>query len=149
MGMFLNPSDFPGLDGAETLIEDAEALAVLVAPCLGDDDLSDLKVAQARAILRGAVLRWNEAGAGVASQATAGPFSHSITPQARRNSFWPSEIKDLQLVCRVAGSGKAYSVDTAPTFGTMHALICSLHFGAMYCSCGADIAGVPLWPAEE
>lgn len=149
MGTFLNPSDFPGLDGAETLIEDAEALAVLVAPCLGDADLSDLKIAQARAILRGAVLRWSEAGTGATSQQTAGPFSQTITTSARRNSFWPSEIKDLQLVCRVAGSGKAYSVDAAPAFGTIHALICSLHFGAMYCSCGADIAGVPLWPAED
>lgn len=148
MGAFLNPSDFPGLDGAETLIEDAEALAVLVAPCLGDADLSDLKVSQARAILRGAVLRWSEAGTGATSQQTAGPFSQTITTSARRNSFWPSEIKDLQLVCRVAGSGKAFGVDTVSTVSDIHAETCALRFGANYCSCGADIAGVPLYPAE-
>ncbi|RYE42578.1 MAG: hypothetical protein EOP24_32075 [Hyphomicrobiales bacterium] len=141
MGKFLNPDDFPDLEGAATLIEDAEALAMLVAPCLGDDDLSEIKTAQARAILRGAVLRWNDAGSGATQQQSAGPFSQTITTQARRNSFWPSEIKDLQLVCRVAGSGKAYSVDTAPSLGNGHALICSINFGAVYCSCAADITG--------
>lgn len=142
MGKFLVPADVPTLDegDAERLIEDAEALAMLAAPCL-EGDLSPEKVAQARAILRGTILRWNDAGSGAIVQQNAGPFAMTTTPQVRRNSFWPSEIKDLQKICRSADTGKAYSVDTAPGFGSMHALICNLNFGANYCSCGADISG--------
>ncbi len=113
MGKFLDPIDFPGLDEGKAigLIEDAEALGMLVAPCLETGTLSDPKQAAVRAILRGVILRWSEAGSGVASQLTAGPFSQTITPQVRRNSFWPSEIKDLQKVC--GRRGRAFAIDQA------------------------------------
>lgn len=41
-------------------------------------------------------------------------------------------------------TGGAYSVDTVGT-GTIHADWCALTFGATYCSCGADIAGYPIY----
>lgn len=146
MGAFLTPSDFPDIDSgeADTLIDDAEALAILAAPCIADDDLSDHQVTAITAILRGVVLRWNDAGTPVSTQLTAGPFSQTVTPQARRNAFWPSEIRDLQRVCR-SGPATAYAVDTAPGLGGTHAPWCSLAFGAAYCSCGADIAGTPIY----
>lgn len=141
MGTFLSPTGVPSIptEDAERLIEDAEALAMLTAPCLADEDLSPPKAAAAKAILRGVVLRWNDAGAGAVTQQSAGPFSQTITPQVRRNAFWPSEIKDLQLICKTASSGKAWSIDTVPGGAIWHAAICSLHFGATYCSCGADL----------
>ena len=113
MGRFLDPIDFPDLDEdrAVGLIEDAEALGMLVAPCLETGTLSDQKQAAVRAILRGVILRWSEAGSGVASQLTAGPFSQTFTPQVRRNSFWPSEIKDLQKVC--GRRGRAFAINQA------------------------------------
>ena len=40
--------------------------------------------------------------------------------------------------------GAAYSFDTIST-SVVHAATCSLYFGATYCSCGADIAGFPLF----
>lgn len=151
MGTFLSPSDVPSIptEDAERLIEDAEALAVLTAPCLADEGLTDPKKAAAKAILRGVVLRWQDAGGGAVTQQTAGPFSQTITPQVRRNAFWPSEIKDLQLICRAASSGKAWSIDTVAGGAIWHAPICSIHFGATYCSCGADLtlAG-PLYEVE-
>lgn len=41
-------------------------------------------------------------------------------------------------------SGKAFHIDTAPC-GSMHLPWCSLNFGALYCSCGVDIAGYPIF----
>lgn len=38
----------------------------------------------------------------------------------------------------------AFSIDMIGT-GTMHLPWCSLFFGATYCSCGVDIAGVPIF----
>lgn len=43
------------------------------------------------------------------------------------------------------GKGKAFSIDMTPASLTAHAATCSLAFGALYCSCGADIAGFPLF----
>jgi len=42
----------------------------------------------------------------------------------------------------------AFTLDMAPGGGIWHAPVCSLHFGALYCSCGADLtlAG-PLYEA--
>jgi hypothetical protein len=141
MGVFLEPTDFPDLADAETLIDDAEALAMLSAPCLREQlDPEGFKFRAARAILRGAVLRWSDAGNGAIAQQTAGPFATTTTTQVRRNSFWPSEITDLQKVCRGENTGKAYSVDTAPPLAGVHSLLCSTTFGGP-CSCGADIGG--------
>lgn len=150
MHLFMSPLDFPGIEDADTLIDDAEALAILSAPCLESPDLSPMKRKQVVAILRGTIMRWSEAGASVASQQSAGPFSMTVTPQVRRNSFWPSEITDLQKICKGPGSGKAFSIDTAPG-GSSHSMICSLNFGATYCSCGADIGGDdgPLYELDE
>lgn len=41
-------------------------------------------------------------------------------------------------------SGGAFSVDTVPC-ASVHQPWCNLAFGATYCSCGADLAGFPLW----
>ena len=40
--------------------------------------------------------------------------------------------------------GQAFGVDTVGT-ATVHQPWCSLMMGATYCSCGADLAGFPLW----
>lgn len=42
-------------------------------------------------------------------------------------------------------AGLAFSVDLTAGVSTIHALTCSLYFGATYCSCGADIAGYPIF----
>lgn len=43
--------------------------------------------------------------------------------------------------------GGAYSIDTAAA-GTSHLPWCSLMLGALYCSCGADIAGAPIYELD-
>lgn len=39
----------------------------------------------------------------------------------------------------------AFAIDMVPGVGYIHDLACSLRFGAVYCSCGADIAGKPIF----
>lgn len=160
MGTFLNIEDlepFAEIDAAKAvaMIADAEALAMAVAPCLDDDEvtLTDAQVAAVVAVLRSAVLRWNDSGSGALQMEAAGPFSVQYdTRQIRRSLFWPSEIEQLQAICASAtgaGSGGAFDIDTAPCRPSAHADICSINFGATYCSCGAVLAGVPLWEAES
>ena len=104
-------------------------------------------MAEAKLVLLGAVKRWVEAGAGSFTQQTAGPFSVSTDTRQRTGfNLWPSEIQALQAICADGPVGRqAFSVDTAPAGGVYHLARCSLHFGANYCSCGADIAGYPLY----
>lgn len=117
MGTFLDPSDLPdnlgqgiGLD-ADSMIEDAEALAVLVAPCITEAGFAF--TAAVKAILRGALMRWNDSGTGALQAQTAGPFGQTLdTRQERRAMFWPSEIEQLQNLCSDLG-GSNYTTSLA------------------------------------
>lgn len=130
---------------AQAMIDDALAMAARVAPCILDDAFAYPEAA--RAILRGAVLRWEETGSGAYQSQQVGPFGVTYdNRQQRRGMFWPSEIEQLQGLCAGDASG-AFSIDTAPPGAGGHADICSLNFGALYCSCGYDIAGYPLFGA--
>jgi hypothetical protein len=145
---------------ALAMIEDAEAMAILAAPCLAALPivpvpetaealaLRTAKIAGTKAILRGAILRWNEAGTGALSAESAGPWGQTLdTRVPRKAMFWPSEIEQLQSICSTGDVGKAFTVDTVSA-SSIHAPWCSLAFGALYCSCGADIAGFPLYGGE-
>lgn len=44
-----------------------------------------------------------------------------------------------------ADTSKAFAVDTVPGCGSAHLPWCSLSMGATSCSCGADIAGEPIY----
>lgn len=141
---------------ADAMIEDAEAMALLAAPCLDYDDddydLTDNQQLAVKAVLRGAILRWNDAGTGAFQQQTTGPFGVTVdTRQQRRGMFWPSEIEQLQNICKDDSmDGGAFSVDT---YGlcAVHQDICSINFGANYCSCGADLTNYqyPLYEYAE
>lgn len=110
MGTFLKPEDlsnFADIDAgkAADMIEDAEAQAQLIAPCIADLEPASLKFRAVKAILRAAVLRWNDAGAGALTtvQQGAGPYQQMTTvdnSKKRVGAFWPSEIERLQDVCR-------------------------------------------------
>ena len=103
------------------------------------------QLAEAKLVLLGAVKRWAEAGAGAFQQQSAGPFGVTVDTRQRTGfNLWPSEINDLQALCRAASSG-AFGIDTVSQVSGLHADWCSLYFGALYCSCGADIAGYPIF----
>ncbi|MDH6283224.1 hypothetical protein [Prescottella agglutinans] len=154
MGQFISRDDlepFAEIDPvkAEAMIEDAEGLALAHAPGIAAVDFPHRSAV--RAILREAILRRHDAGSGaiVSQTETRGSMSMSQTvdtSQPRKPILWPSEIQALKDLCKT-GKSKAFSIDTAPQgrFG-LHDEICSLVFGATYCSCGVDLTGDhPLW----
>jgi len=121
---------------AQAMIDDALALASTVAPCIRDADFQYPDAA--KAILRGAILRWNEAGSGALQTQAVDDYSYTVdTRQQRRGLFWPSEIEQLQTLCKSGVPSGAFSVDTVGYELVQHADICALRFGALYCSCGA------------
>lgn len=98
-------------DKALAMIDDAEALAALAAPCIMAEDFD--KPAAVKAILRGAVIRWHESGSGALQSQTVGPFGQSLdTRMDRRGMFWPSEIIQLQSLCS-GTEGGVYTVSVA------------------------------------
>lgn len=107
---------------AQEMIDDALARAARVAPCIRDTTLSDDNSRAARAVIRDAILRKNEAGSGAAQSHTAGPFGVTLdTRQPHRVLFWPSEEDELRSICRDhAGiaQGGAFVVDTTPSTAT-------------------------------
>lgn len=129
MGQFIDPVDldpFATIDPAKAaaMVADAESRAILTAPCLPglltapvDEtpeaaSLRQAKLDAVRSILRGAILRWNDSGSGAITQQQVGPFGQSIQQPSRRGMFWPSEITELQGLCRSARS--AFTVDVVP-----------------------------------
>lgn len=99
---------------AQAMIDDTLARAARVAPCILEDAFEH--AGAAKAILRSAILRWHESGGGMVQQQTAGPFSQSLdTRQPRKSLFWPSEVDELQALCRTEGkSSGAFTIDTTP-----------------------------------
>lgn len=128
---------------AQAMIDDALAMAAVVAPCITDAAFT--YDAAAKAIIRGAILRWNDSGTGALTQQGAGPFQVSYdNRQSRRSLFYPSEINQLQDLCKESGTEHAFTVDTIDTT-IQHADWCAINFGANYCDCGASIAGYPIF----
>lgn len=133
----------------ETMVAGANARAARVAPCLVSTDPppTDDQLAEAVMVLVGAVTRWAEAGAGALQSQSAGPFGQTIDTRQRTGyNLWPSEIEGLQAICSAGTdtSTSAFSIHPAAS-GSDHLPWCSLAFGAVYCSCGVDIAGYPIF----
>lgn len=148
------PASIQSHELVDAMVAGANAKASRVAPCLVTAVEADPKTPEqvaaldeARLILVGAVQRWSQAGSGAFTQQTAGPYNVSTDTRQRTGfNLWPSEISDLQAVCADGTVGReAFSIDTAPARpDAVHADICSIFFGST-CSCGADIAGFPLY----
>lgn len=104
-------------DVVHILIRDGLAMARRVAPCIDEPDFVHADAAVA--IIRGAVLRWAESGSGgvTSTQQTAGPFGQTTSfdnRQTRRSLFFPSEIKELEGLCKQS-KRKAFAFDTVPS----------------------------------
>ena len=127
-------------------VDGANARASRVAPCLSstDPEPTDDQLAEAKLVLIGAVIRWAQSGAGAFQSQTVGPFALTMDTRQRGGfNLWPSEITQLQDICR-SGSASAFSFDTVST-ALVHSPICSIYFGSDDCSCGADLAGQPIY----
>jgi hypothetical protein len=93
------------------------------------------------------VKRWVETGAGSLQSQQAGPFGVTVDTRQRTGyNPWPSEIEALQEICSDGTSTSSGAFSIRPSGSTVtHMPWCSINFGATYCSCGADLAGYPLY----
>lgn len=143
------PTAIQSAEMIDAMVAGANARATRVAPCLASTDPAPSadQLAEAKLVLIGAVKRWAEAGSGALQSQTAGPFGMTVDTRQRGGyNLWPSEIQELQAICSSGPVGRqAFSIDTAPSLGSAHLPWCNLAFGAGYCSCGADIAGEPIY----
>ena len=101
----------------EDMIETVYADAVLVAPCIKDEDfvIPEYRV-KVKSILRGVVLRWADAGSGGVKQRAAGDFSESLDLSSSGGKLRPGEIRELQDLCAADGKkrrGRATTILTA------------------------------------
>ncbi|MAE64151.1 MAG: hypothetical protein CMJ18_07730 [Phycisphaeraceae bacterium] len=140
------------------MIAGANAKASRVAPCLTWDGAEAEKpapsadqLAEAKLILMGAVKRWIESGAGTYTQQSAGPFAMSVDTRQRTGyNLWPSEIEGLQEICASGTENSSGAFSILPHRGTSaHLPWCALEMGGTYCSCGVDIAGVPIFELPD
>lgn len=162
MAAIVTPGDITPFASIEptklaAMIKNAEAMAALAAPCIKDPAFAvdgEDRLDQVRAIIVGAILRWEESGTGAKIAQSAGPFQTTLdTTNQRRSMFWPSEISDLRAVCAQftnKGRQKAFTIDTAPGVPAqgIHAPWCDVYFGLngygrppflSGCSCGSDL----------
>lgn len=78
------------------------------------------------------------------SQVTTGPFSDSFKPVNPHGDFYLTKPEKQALG---HGVQKAFGVQITGFNNPVHRAWCNLNFGALYCSCGADIAGEPIFEA--
>lgn len=73
-----------------------------------------------------------------------GPFQMTAKPTNPHGDFYLTKQER-----RALGEGRqsAFGVQVAGFSDTVHRPWCNLNFGAAYCSCGADIAGEPIYEA--
>ena len=138
---------------AKDMIDDAVGTAFIHAPCILADDFAPAKRKAAKAIIRGAILRWNEAGTGAIKTQSSLSYAQTVDDrQPRKVMFFPSELDALRRICRGDDdTGGAFSIDTLPQrTGIVHAEICSIYFGSSGCSCGALLTqGLALYERDQ
>lgn len=140
------PESLRGHELISVLVAGANARAARVAPCLVGDDATAVGLDEARLVLTGAIKRWVETGSGAFQQQTMGPFGVTVDTRQRTGfNLWPSEIEALQAICATTTSSpRAFSFAPSGS-GSGHLAWCSLSMGALWCSCGVDIAGEPIY----
>lgn len=75
-------------------------------------------------------------------QESTGPFSQTFKPVNPSGDFYLTKSEKSALGF---GVQRAFGVQIAGDTTVQHLPWCSLNFGATYCSCGADIAGEPIY----
>lgn len=138
--------DFPpgGDMHAQALLEDASQFILDVVP-----SAATVSESTRRRVVCAVVKRAMQAGgsdlAGVESlQQGAGPFQTTFKPVNPNGDFYLTRLEKVALGW---GRQRAFGVQVAGSYGARHRPWCAVAFRANYCSCGADIAGEPIYEA--
>lgn len=136
--------DFPvGGDGhAEVMLEDASQFILDVAPSAANASESTRRRVVCAVVRRAMEAAAGDMGGVSQVQASTGPYSTSYTPTNPHGDFYLTKLEKQALG---VGKQKAFSVQVGTTATSVHRPWCALAFGANYCSCGADIAGEPIY----
>ena len=136
--------DFPpgGEAYAEVILEDVSQFILDTCPTAADVSANTRRRIVC-AVARRSVQTTDTEMLGMSSmQETAGGVSRSWSPSNPHGDFYLTKAEKTALGC---GRQKAFGVDIAGGAVSVHLPWCSLNFGATYCSCGADIAGEPIY----
>lgn len=79
-----------------------------------------------------------------ATQVTVSVDDGSTSKSYRSGKGRVTILDEWWLLLGLTDTSGAFAIDMVGT-STMHLPWCSLNFGAVYCSCGADIAGYPIF----
>lgn len=150
------PASLQTAEMVQVMVDGLNAKAIRVAPCLSPEPPAEPDpglLAEAKLILIGVIKRWVEAGSGAITQQSMGPFGMTTDTRQRGGwKLWPSDITDLQDLCRQANenAGKAFTVTLGPAGCSAHQPWCSITWGAS-CSCGAVLTDgqYPLYEGGE
>lgn len=136
--------DFPpGADAHATVnLEDASQFILDTVPTATNADPKTR-----RRIVCSVVKRSMEAAAADSAgfdtvQIGTGPFQYGGKVANPSGDFYLTKQEKTALG---AGAQKAFGVQIAGSSATVHLPWCNINFGATYCSCGADIAGEPIF----
>lgn len=128
---------------AEVLLEDASQFILDTVPTAGTVSEATRRRVVCSVVRRS--IEANQTGTGVESwQQSTGPFAATIRPVNPSGDFYLTKQEKAALG---AGRSQAFGVQIADTSTLVHRPWCALMFGATYCSCGADIAGAPIYEA--
>ncbi|MGP5219496.1 hypothetical protein [Arthrobacter rhombi] len=135
--------DFPpgGDEHAEVLLEDASQFILDICP-----SAERANERSRRRIVCSVVKRSMSAGelAGLESaQQGAGPYQGTYKPANPHGDFYLTKAERQSLGDN--GAQKAFGGTITGTAPSVHLRWCNLAFGAPNCSCGADIAGEPIF----
>lgn len=134
--------DFPpGGDAyAVTLLEDASQF--ILDTCPSAVDVSPLTRRRVVCAVVRRAMSVDEFVGMESSQSSTGPFQDTFRPTNPHGDFYLTKPEKKALG---GGAQRAFGVSIAGGVAVVHLPWCNLNFGAVYCSCGADIAGEPIF----
>lgn len=150
------PTALQDAESIDLMLAGLNAMAARVAPCLDPEPPEVVNpglLDEAKLILVGVIKRWAEAGSGAVVQQSMGPFAMTSDTRQRGGwKMWPSDISDLQDLCKAStgNEGKAFVINIGPAGHSAHMPWCDLSFGST-CSCGANLTNgeYPLYEGGE
>lgn len=135
--------DFPvgGEPYAETQLEDASQFILDMVPSAADASASTRRRVVCAVVRQAMQTGDDELGISQVSE-SAGGVSRSWSPSNPNGDFYLTKAQKQALG---HGVQRAFGVSIAGGAASPHVPWCNLNFGALYCSCGTDIAGEPIY----